>query len=302
MLPLNNKKEQTSMKLPHVALALLINVIWGYAFVAAKIGIDHFPPLFFTALRFLLVAAVLFYFLKPVKGKMLELLLVAVTVGTLHFSFMYYGIFLTGGVSAVAITIQLIAPFSVILAVVFLKEHIGWRRTAGIALAFGGVMVLGFDPVVFDHLSGVALVAMGALVMAVGMILMRRLQGVTPMQLQAWISAFSVPPLLVLSFAFEEGQMEGLRTIDWEVIWALAFTVVMTTIIAHGSWFYLLQRYSVTTLTPYGLLAPIFGVGFGVFLYSEPLTLRFFLGSLITMTGVAIINFRSVRKLAAEKP
>lgn len=288
------------MKLPHVALALLINVIWGYAFVAAKIGIDHFPPLFFTALRFSLVAAVLFYFLKPVKGRMLDLFWVALTVGTLHFSFMYYGIYLTGGVSAVAITVQLIAPFSVILAIIFLKEHIGWRRMMGIGLAFGGVMVLGFDPVVFDHLTGVGMVAMGAFVMAVGMILMRRLQGVSPMQLQAWIAAFSVPMLLVLSFTFEEGQMEGLQNIDWPVIWALAFTVVMTTIIAHGSWFYLLQRYSVTTLTPYGLLAPIFGVGFGIFLYSEPLTGRFFVGSLITMVGVAIINFRSVRKLAVK--
>lgn len=124
------------MKLPHVALALLINVIWGYAFVAAKIGIDHFPPLFFTALRFSLVAAVLFYFLKPVKGRMLDLFWVALTVGTLHFSFMYYGIYLTGGVSAVAITVQLIAPFSVILAIIFLKEHIGWRRMMGIGLAF----------------------------------------------------------------------------------------------------------------------------------------------------------------------
>ena len=134
----------------------------------------------------------------------------------------------------------------------------------------------------------------------VGMILMRRIQGVSPMQLQAWIAAFSAPMLLVLSFTLEDGQMAALQTIDGPVIWALAFTVVMTTIIAHGSWFYLLQRYSVTTLTPYGLLAPVFGVGFGIFLYSEPLTTRFFLGCLVTMTGVAIINFRSSRKLPSK--
>jgi O-acetylserine/cysteine efflux transporter len=138
------------MTLPHIALVLLISAIWGFTFVASKVGLDHFTPLFFTGLRFLLVALLLSPFLKPVKGSMKEIFWIAVSVGILHFTFMYLGINAAGGVTAVAIASQLIAPFSLILAIIFLKETIGWRRIVGIIMAFGGVMVLGFDPVIFD--------------------------------------------------------------------------------------------------------------------------------------------------------
>ncbi len=284
------------MTLPHIALALLVNAIWGFAFVASKVGLDHFSPLFFTALRFLLVAVILFPFLKPVKGSMKMVFWIAITVGVFHFTFMYLGIYFAGGVTAVAIASQLIAPFSLIMAVLFLGETVGWRRILGIAMAFGGVMVIGFDPVVFDQLEGIALVTAGALFMSIGLILMRMVKNVGTMPMQAWIGVLSAPPLLLFSFAVESGQWASVLSITWEAAGALAFIVVATTIIAHGSWFYLLQRYPVAVLTPYGLLAPIFGVAFGVVLFSEPITLKFLAGGAITLIGVLIINLRSAKK------
>jgi O-acetylserine/cysteine efflux transporter len=284
------------MSLPHIAMALVISAIWGFSFVASKAGLDHFPPLFFTALRFLLVAVLLAPFLKIVKGRMKAIFWIAVTVGVFHFTFLYLGIFAAGGVTAVAITTQLIAPFSVLLAVILLNEKIGWRRILGIIMAFGGVMVLGFDPVIFDQLEGVILVAIAALFMSVGLILMRQIQNVGTMSMQAWIGAISTLPLMLLSFAIEVGQLNSVASMGWEAAGALAFVVIVTTIIAHGGWYYLVQRYPIATLTPFGLLAPIFGVAFGVVLFSEPITLRFVFGGLITLAGVAIINLRSAKK------
>ncbi len=284
------------MSFPHIVMALVISAIWGFSFVASKAGLDHFPPLFFTALRFLLVAILLSPFLKIVKGRMKAIFWIAITVGVFHFTFLYLGIFAAGGITAVAITSQLIAPFSVIMAVVILKESIGWRRILGIVMAFGGVMVLGFDPVIFDQLEGVALVAVAGLFMALGLILMRQIQNVGTMSMQAWIGAISALPLLLLSFALESGQVASVVTMGWEAFGALAFVVIVTTIIAHGGWYYLIQRYPIAALTPFGLLAPIFGVAFGVILFAEPITLRFLLGGAITLVGVAIINLRTAKK------
>jgi O-acetylserine/cysteine efflux transporter len=279
-------------------MALVISAIWGFSFVASKVGLDHFPPLFFTALRFLLVAVLLSPFLKIVKGRMKAVFWIAITVGVFHFTFLYLGIFAAGGVTAVAITTQLIAPFSVVLAVVLLKETVGWRRILGIVMAFGGVVVLGFDPVIFDQLEGVALVAVAALFMSVGLILMRQIQNVGTMSMQAWIGAISALPLMVLSFTLESGQVESIQSMGWEALGALAFVVIVTTIIAHGGWYYLIQRYPIAVLTPFGLLAPIFGVVFGVVLFSEPITVRFVFGGMLTLAGVAIINIRSAKKRA----
>ena len=200
------------MSLPHIAMALMISAIWGFSFVASKVGLDHFPPLFFTALRFSLVAILLSPFLKIVKGRMKAIFWIAVTVGVFHFTFLYLGIYAAGGVTAVAITSQLIAPFSVILAVIVLKETIGWRRILGIIMAFSGVMFLGFDPVIFDQLEGVALVAFAGLFMAVGLILMRQIQNVGTMTMQAWIGAISFLPLMLISFTTETGQFDAVMS------------------------------------------------------------------------------------------
>ena len=277
-------------------MALLISAIWGFSFVASKVGLDHFPPLFFTALRFLLVAILLSPFLKIVKGRMKAIFWIAITVGVFHFTFLYLGIFAAGGVTAVAITIQLIAPFSVVMAVVVLKETIGWRRILGIVLAFGGVVSIGFDPVIFDQLNGVALITIAAFFMSIGLILMRQIRNVGAMSMQAWIGAISVVPMMLVSLFLETGQVESIVTMGWEAAGALVFVVVVTTIVAHGGWYYLLQRYPIATLTPYSLLAPIFGVAFGVVLFSEPITLRFVIGGLVTLMGVAIINIRTAKK------
>ncbi len=284
------------MTLPHIGLALLINVIWGFSFVAAKIGIEHYSPLFFTALRFMLVALFLFPFLKPVKGSMKMVVAIAVLVGIVHFTFLYLGLSIAGGVSAVAITIQLVAPFSLVMAILFLGESVGWRRVLGMALAFGGVLILGFDPIVFDHLDGVVLVALAAFCMAGGLILMRMVQGVGTMSMQAWIGLISFPGMMAFSFAIEEGQVAAAMDLNWMAVFALLFTTLITTIIAHGGWYHLLQIYPVSVLTPYGLLAPVFGVGFGVFLFGEPVTWKFILGGLITLAGVFVINIRTAAK------
>jgi len=293
-------QKENHMTLLHIGLALIVNVIWGFSFVAAKVAMEQYPPLLFTSLRFFLVALLLCWFLRPVKGSMRIVFAISLLVGIVHFTLLYLGLNAAGGVSAVAITIQLVAPFSLVMAVIFLGETIRWRRVLGLLLAFSGVMVLGFDPIVFNHLTGVMLVAGAAFCMAGGIILMRKANGVGAMAMQAWIAAISFPVLLVFSLLFEQGQVEAIMTVNWASVAALMFTVVVTTIVAHGSWYYLVQKYPVSVLTPYGLLAPLFGVGFGVFVFDEPISWKFIVGGMITLAGVLIINLRTASKLETQ--
>ncbi|WP_369405877.1 DMT family transporter [Sneathiella glossodoripedis] len=158
-------------------------------------------------------------------------------------------------------------------------------------------MLMGFDPIVFDYLTSASLVAGAALFMAAGVILMRQATGIGAMQMQAWIALISFPILFVFSYAFEDDHLSQLLTLNLRHVAALLFTVVATTIVAHGSWYYLLQKYPVSVLTPYGLLAPLFGVGFGLVLFDEPVTWRFIVGGAVTLAGVFIINLRSAEKL-----
>ena len=48
-----------------LAFLMFINVVWGFAMIAAASSLKHFPPLEFTALRFFLISVLLVYFVSP---------------------------------------------------------------------------------------------------------------------------------------------------------------------------------------------------------------------------------------------
>ena len=47
-----------------IVCAVAVPLLWGYQFVAIKVGVTEFPPLFFLALRFLAIALLLVPFVK----------------------------------------------------------------------------------------------------------------------------------------------------------------------------------------------------------------------------------------------
>ncbi len=122
------------MKPVHLAFVVVINLLWGFNIVAGKVGVMEFKPMFFTFLRFVVLAIVLLPFLRVRKGRMHLVFAIAMMTGGLHFALMYSGLYLSADVSTVAIAIQLVVPFSTILSIVFLKEVIRWKRWLGIVL------------------------------------------------------------------------------------------------------------------------------------------------------------------------
>jgi len=279
------------MKLPHFLLLVGICTIWGFNFVAAKVGVNELPPLLFTGLRFLLLAAVLIPFLKPATGRMRDVLSIAFFNGPLHFGLMFTGVSLAAA-SVVAVVAQLMVPFATILSIVMLGEVIHWRRWAGIAMTVGGVTIVSFDPHVFDSISGVAFAAGGAFAAAVATVLMRRLTGVGVFQLQSWTAIVAAPALLLGSALFESGQLAAIGNTD-AIGWsALLFTAIGASLIGHNVYFWLLQRYEVSLVAPISLLSPILGVVFGVLILEEPLTARLIVGATIAFAGVAVLALR----------
>jgi O-acetylserine/cysteine efflux transporter len=280
----------------HLLLMLLICTIWGFNFVAAKVGVGQMPPLLFTGLRFLVLALVLLPYLKPAAGRMRDVLRIALYNGPVHFGLMFVGVSLTAA-SVVAVVAQLNVPFATILSIVMLGEIIHWRRWIGIAMTFAGVMVISFDPHVFDSLAGVLFSAAGALAAAFAAIYMRRLTGVGMFQLQAWTATVAAPALLVASLIFESGQAAAVANVDALGWGALLFTAFGASLIGHNGYYYLLQRYEVSLIAPLSLLSPILGVFFGVTVLDEPVTTRLVVGALIAFAGVGILAVRSRRPI-----
>ena len=279
------------MTRPHLAFMMFINLIWGFALIAAKVGLGHFPPMLFTAFRFLLILMVMFPFLKIHKGRMKQVLIIALCAGPLGFGFFFAGLALSNP-PVVAVVGQLGVPFSTIMSVLFLSEQVHWRRWLGISLSFLGVMIISFDPTVFHYLLGVIFVILSALVGSVGTIFQRQIRNVGVFQMQAWVAMVAGPVMLALSLVFESHQLEIVKTaslLQWSGIFYTAFA---SSLIGHAGIFYLLQRYEVTQTAPLTLLSPIFTLIFSVVLLGDVLTTRMLIGAAVALTGILIVSIR----------
>ncbi len=279
-----------------MAFLVVINFLWGLNFIAVKLAVEDLPPLLANALRFTVVLVLLLPWLKIVTGRMKDLLLVAFTLGFLHFGTVFVAMSLAEHISAVAIAAQLNVPFATLLAVLFLGEQVGWKRVAGIALSFAGVVLLGFDPRVFAYLDALALVVFSALVYAVAAILMRRLHAVRATTTQAWVAVAGVSGSALLSMMMESGQAAALAGADWVPFVAVVYSGVASSIIGHGGVNYLLRKYEVSVISPYLLLMPLFAIINGIVFLGETLTLRMVIGGALTLLGVAIVTLRNSRR------
>jgi O-acetylserine/cysteine efflux transporter len=279
----------------HLLVLVGICAIWGFNLIAIKAGIDRMPPVFFSFLRFALLALAVVPFLKVRRGEMRWLLVAAICSGGLQFALLFIGIAHSGNMSSVAIAGQLGVPFSTLLSILILGEDVRWKRWAGIALSFAGVLVIGFNPSVFDSLAGLALVVLSAFIGALGMVAIKRVHGIRPLELQAWFAWTSLPVLLGLSLALERDQLASLRALDLTGVGALLYTALAASLIAHTSFYALLQRYPVTTIAPVTVLAPVFSVLFVVLLLGERLDWRMVIGGVMTLAGVVVIARRERR-------
>ncbi len=276
----------------HLFLMFIICLVWGFTFVAGKAGVTEIPPMLFTALRYLLLSLLLFPFLQIVSGQMPQIIFISIAMGSAHFSLFYGGMSIADNVSSIAVATQLGVPISTIMSIVFLNEQVGWRRWLGIAMSFGGVVIISFDPAIISERLGLLMVVGAAFIGSAGTILMKQIKRTGVYQMQAWIAVLSWPPLIALSLIFENNHVEVLQNASWMAWGGVVYTAVGASLIGHAGMYYLLQRYDVSVTSPLTLMAPIFGIMSGVIFWGDQLGVRFWIGGGIALLGVLIIGLR----------
>lgn len=290
------------MPLRHLAFLVSINLVWSLALVAARIGTPEIPPLLFTGLRFLGLALILLPVLDWHRGRMSRIFAVGLGAGAFQFAFLFTGIHVAGDLSSVALASQLGLPFSTVLAVVFLREQVGWRRWTGIACSFCGVIYLGWDPRVLAYWDGLAFGIAAAFSSSIATVIMRGLRDIGIFQMQAWIAMISWPVLLGLFVLLEGSPAPYFAAAGWRGWGGIAFTALFSNLFAHAGMFYLLKRYEVSLLSPLNLLTPILTVTWGVTLLGDVLSPRMMAGGALILLGVGIITVRRPQYLREVEP
>ena len=294
------------MRPGHVLLLLGITLAWGLHFAVIKATVDQVPPLAYVSTRMALVALLLTPFRRWQPGRMRAVLVAGACFGGLNYACMFYGLKLTTA-SISAVVIESYVPIATVFSVLFLGERVGLPRVTGMAVALLGVAVIATGD---GELTGSRNLPLGAAMIvgaatfeAAGAIVVKKLDGIPPLCLLGWFGIVGAVVTGTLSAFLETGQGAPLSPLNWQVVGALAYSVLVASIFAHASYYYLLQRAPVSQLAGSGLMASVFAVGFGVALLGEELTARFLVGGAMTLLGVAIILIRQTgSKLADLEP
>jgi O-acetylserine/cysteine efflux transporter len=105
-----------------------------------------------------------------------------------------------------------------------------------------------------------------------------------------WVSALSAPPLLTLSLLVE--GVPDLPAAAFEGWLSLAYVAFVSTLGGFGLWGWLLRRYDASTVAPYTLLVPVFGLSSAALVTGEPISwVKLAAGALI-VSGVLYAGTR----------
>lgn len=277
-----------------------MNLMWGLNLIAVKESVELVAPLSAAFLRQLIVAAICLPMLRLIPGRTRDLVILGLLSGVLFYIFTNLSMSVSDNVSALAIAGQLGAPFSLILAIIFLGERVQKFRIAGMLLSFFGVTLLVFDPAAANERLGLALTAIASLIWALCSLIQRRLAGVPVLTIYAWVGVCGSVGMLPIALWFEPEQMRAIPELPLSAIGWLFFSAAGSTVIGQGAMSLLLRRHPVTTVVPLTLVTPVIAVIAASYWFGTTLTPIMVTGGLIVLAGVAIVTIRTARAKDAK--
>jgi drug/metabolite transporter (DMT)-like permease len=165
----------------------------------------------------------------------------------------------------------------------------------GLVLGLVGMLLL-IEP---DHLMAgtglyppaVMLLLIASLSWAYGSLLSRRKLANVPPRITTAMQLLA-GGLLLLPAAFLSGESLVVESVSLRSLGALAWLIVGSSIIAFGSYIWLMKVDSPARASTYAFVNPVIALGLGVALANEPFTLRTLLAAVIILTGVVIVIYQ----------
>lgn len=281
------------MALRDFALLVLMCLVWALNNIVSKIVVAHWgvPPLYYAGARFLIVMLCTLPWLLPAPRPIWRMIVVCQLIGGANFALMFMGL-QTASPSAASIVIQLGVPMTTVLSMLMLGEQVRWRRGIGMALTLAGAVLVMWTPAGMTMSAGLWLVAAAALAGSFGAVMMKQMEGVKPLQFQAWVGMTSALPLLGISALTEPGQWQAGLDAGWPFLAAVLFSALVVSIVAHTTYYGLIQKYEATLISPLTLLTPLFTIVLGVLVTHDHFDVRMGIGATLALAGVLIIALR----------
>jgi O-acetylserine/cysteine efflux transporter len=288
----------------HIALAILLTVLWGLNFIAMHYGLLELPPLFFAAARFVIAGLPVLFVPMP-KVPFRTLLWLAMTLFVGQFALLFPGMQIGYPPGLASLTLQVQVFFTVIMAALTIGERPRPHHWLAMVVAFAGLALIagtvGVDGVT---VLGLIFLLASAFSWAVGNLIMRRLPPVDSFALISWLSVLAILPLMAISVALEglQGDYAALLHLSGRGLLSLLYVAVISTIVGYRIWGELLKRYPAADVAPFTLLVPVTGMAASYLILGETLSPLRLVGGVLIMAGLVVNVFggRILNRLTAR--
>jgi O-acetylserine/cysteine efflux transporter len=268
--------------------------VWGTNFVVIKLSLEAFPPFLFAALRYTFAFLPLAFFIPRPKVSWGNMCAYGVAIGVGQFGILFFAIDgrISPGLASLVIQTQVF--FTIGFAMFFAKERLRFYQAVAVSIAMTGLGTIALHTDASTTFLGLALVVFAGLSWGIGNTVSRRAGSINLLSYVVWASAFSLPPLFLISWIFEGG---------WEQISTSIITAPMgawlgvfwqswgNTVFGYAAWAWLLSKHPAAVVGPAPLLVPIFGMGASAYFLSEPLPLWKILAAGLVITGLIVNLF-----------
>lgn len=283
-------------------LALSVAVLWGLNFPATAYALQHYPPMLAASLRFTLLAIPTLLFVPRPQIKLRWLIGTGIGLGVLQFAFLYVAMVAGMPAGLASVVLQSSAPFTVLLAGIFLHERLSRQQLIGVLIAVAGLSVIAWHRAQAAALLPVLLTLCGGLGWAIGNICSRQAKAPKPIQLTFWMSLIPPLPMLGLSLLFEGphriGQALGtaLTPAALPANLGMLYIVVCASILGYGIWNSLMARHPSSQVAPWSMLVPVVGVLSSWLAFDEVPAWAELLGGCLVVGGVLYASLRLRRR------
>lgn len=285
------------MRPAHLAAAVLVAALWGLNFVIIDVGLQDVPPLLLSSLRYVVAALPLLVLRGPRPAPWRWILAAGTSIGIVQFGLLFLGMDagMPAGLSSVVIQTQ--AFFTLGFAALLLGERPTLGQAAGVLLAFGGLLLIAGHLQGGATLGGFVLVLVAAAGWGLGNISVKRANADDPLRFMTWICLVPPVPMLGLALVFEGPGAVGdsLTGLDLGDVGAILYLAFAATTVGWALWGWLMKHYPASTVAPFSLLVPVFGLSSAAVLLGEAVTARSLLGGALVVSGV-LTTLRSARR------
>jgi drug/metabolite transporter (DMT)-like permease len=289
----------------------LLAIAWGTSFLFIKIAVQTLPPLTVVAGRLLIGSAGLLLIMRwqgmnlpRNRSTWLDLVVVGViNVGVPFMLIVWAESGEQGLDSGVASVLNSTVPlFSIIIAAVLLRmETVTGGKVLGLLIGFAGVVLLLSRDTVEQAGSFLPYAAMvaAAICYAAGTVYARRrLHGIKPVILATGQLIVAAVLVTVLALFLDDFTLQAFTPMT---ILSLLWLGLLGSCIAYILYFFILQEWGATRTLLVTYLVPVVGVTAGVLFLDERVDWRLFVGALMILSGVGLVNLRRPRrKIVAE--